>query len=146
MKGHWTEEQDYMGFYKCSECGYTVGIKSKYCPECGSSMSEPDDQTAKADSGKPKLTLVPRAIIYAIAYVRMYGCKKYKDPDNWRRVSVERYRDAAYRHFMAYLDDPHGTDTESGLPHLWHCVTNFAFLCDLEQDEVIKRIEGSMKE
>lgn len=105
-----------------------------------------DDQTAKADNDKPKLTLVPRAIIYAIAYVRMYGCKKYKDPDNWRRVSVERYRDAAYRHFMAYLDDPHGVDTESGLPHLWHCVTNFAFLCDLEQDEVIKRIEGSMKE
>lgn len=109
-------------------------------------LNEPDNQTAKADNGKPKLTLVPRAIIYAIAYVRMYGCKKYKDPDNWRRVSVERYRDALFRHILAYLDDPYGVDAESGLPHLWHCVTNFAFLCDLEQDEVIKRIEGSMKE
>lgn len=100
-----------------------------------------DDQTAKADNGKPKLTLVPRAIIYAIAWVRMYGCEKYKDPDNWRRVSVERYRDAAYRHFMAYLDDPQGVDTESGLPHLWHLATNIAFLCDLEQDAVIEQLE-----
>lgn len=107
---------------------------------------EPDDQTAKADNGKPKLTLVPRAIIYAIAWVRMYGCEKYKDPDNWRRVSVERYRDAAYRHFMAYLDDPHGVDTESGLPHLWHLCCNLAFLCELEQDEIIEQLERGMKE
>ena len=107
---------------------------------------EPDDQTAKADNGKPKLTLVPRAIIYAIAWVRMYGCEKYKDPDNWRRVSVERYKDAAYRHFMAYLDDPQGVDTESGLPHLWHLATNIAFLCDLEQDAVIEQLERGRKE
>lgn len=90
------------------------------------------DQTAKADAGKLRLTLVPTEVIRAIAQTRMYGLEKYKDPENWRRVEVERYRDAAYRHFLAYLDDPHGNDEESGLPHLWHCVTNLAFLCELE--------------
>lgn len=91
------------------------------------------NQEAKADAGKPQLTLVPRQIIWDIARIRMYGNEKYGDPDNWKTVEIERYRDAAFRHFMAYLDDPHGVDEESGLPHLWHCVTNFAFLCEMER-------------
>lgn len=92
-----------------------------------------NDQSAKADAGKPRLTLVPRQIIFDIAKVREYGCAKYKDPDNWKRVSAERYRDAAYRHFMAYLDDPASMDEESGLPHLWHLACNIAFLCEMER-------------
>lgn len=95
-----------------------------------------ESQTAKADSGKPKLTLVPRKILTAIARIREYGCKKYKDPENWRKVEKERYRDAAFRHFMAYLDDPTGVDEESGLPHLWHLACNVAFLVELEENEV----------
>lgn len=91
-------------------------------------------QEAKADAGKPRLTLVPPEIIWAIAEVREYGCRKYGDPENWRRVSAERYRDALYRHFLDYLRDPKGLDAESGLPHLWHCATNIAFLCALEDD------------
>ena len=86
----------------------------------------------KFDDGKPKLTLVPRKIIFAIAKIREYGVKKYSDPDNWKTVEKERYRDAAYRHFMAYLDDPEGVDTESGLPHLWHLACNVSFLCEME--------------
>ena len=89
-------------------------------------------QQAKADAGKPQLTLVPRAILPAIARMREYGCKKYGDPDNWKKVDIQRYKDAAFRHFMAYLDDPQGTDEESGLPHLWHLACNVAFLCELE--------------
>lgn len=90
------------------------------------------DQEAKADAGKPRLTLVPQRIIWDIAAVRDFGTKKYKDPNNWKRVSKERYRDAAFRHFMRYLATPHGVDEESGLPHLWHCCCNLAFLCELE--------------
>ena len=89
-------------------------------------------QEAKADAGKPQLTLVPRSILPAIARVREYGCRKYGDPDNWKQADVQRYRDAAFRHFVAYLDDPQGTDEESGLPHLWHLACNIAFLCELE--------------
>ena len=94
--------------------------------------SMPNKQQAKADSGKPKLTLVPRKILFDIARVREYGTKKYGDPDNWKQVDVQRYRDAAFRHFVAYLDDPEGVDEESRLPHLWHLACNVAFLCELE--------------
>lgn len=89
-------------------------------------------QDAKADAGKPRLTLVPRKIIWFIAKIREYGNRKYGDPENWRKVDIQRYRDAAYRHFMAYLDDPHGVDEESGMPHLWHLACNIAFLCEME--------------
>jgi hypothetical protein len=92
-----------------------------------------NDQYAKADAGKLQLTLVPRQIIRCIAVIRMYGNRKYHDPENWRQVSKERYRDAAFRHFLAYLDDPRGKDAESGLPHLWHLACNIAFLCEMEE-------------
>jgi hypothetical protein len=91
-----------------------------------------NNQTAKADAGKPKLTLVPRQIIYDIAEVREYGNEKYGNSENWKTVEVERYRDAAFRHFMAYLDNPYGTDTESGIEHLKHLACNIAFLCELD--------------
>lgn len=90
------------------------------------------NQDAKADHGKEQLTLVPRRIIHDIAAVRMFGVKKYKDPENWRKVEAERYRNALFRHFLKYLDDPYGVDDESGLPHLWHIAVNVAFLCELE--------------
>ena len=95
----------------------------------------PEDQKAKADYGKEKLTLVPRRIIHDICAVRMYGNKKYGDPDNWKQVEPERYRDAAFRHFLAYLDDPYGVDEESGMPHRWHLCCNLAFLCELEDSD-----------
>lgn len=90
------------------------------------------DQIIKADAGKLPLTLVPREAIRAIARIRQYGVQKYGSAENWRQVAPERYRDAAFRHFLAYLDDPQGVDEESGLPHLWHLACNIAFLCELE--------------
>jgi len=92
-------------------------------------------QEAKADAGKARLTLAPRRIIWDIAAVREYGNRKYGDPENWRTVDPERYRDAAYRHWLAYLDDPQGVDEESGLPHLWHLACNIAFLCEMEDGQ-----------
>lgn len=92
------------------------------------------DQGVKADAGKLRLTLVPTRIIEDIAKVRMYGAQKYKDPENWKRVEKERYKDAAYRHFLAYLEHPSSIDTESGLPHLWHLACNIAFLCEMEAE------------
>ena len=95
-------------------------------------------QKAKADYGKEELTLVPRRIIHDICAIRMYGNKKYPEggPDNWKQVEIERYRNAAYRHFLAYLDDPLGKCKESGFPHLWHLACNVAFLCEMEDKDV----------
>ena len=97
------------------------------------------DYTAKHDEGKLDLTLVPRQIIWDIAAVREYGNKKYGDPDNWKTVEITRYRAAAFRHLLAYLEDPHGVDDESGLLHLSHLACNIAFLCELERDEMINQ-------
>lgn len=92
------------------------------------------DQLIKADAGKLRLTLVPTQIIYDIARVREYGCNKYPNggQNNWMLVEIERYRDAAYRHFLKYIADPDSIDEESGLPHLSHLACNVAFLCELE--------------
>lgn len=91
----------------------------------------PMTQDAKADAGKPRYTLVPVSLIEAVAAVRMFGCSKYHDPDNWRKVEPQRYRDALYRHWMYYLKGEE-CDQESGLPHLWHLACNAAFLIEME--------------
>ena len=97
------------------------------------------DQQAKADAGKLRLTLVPTEIIRNIAVIREYGNRKYGSAENWRTVEVERYRDAAYRHLLAYIDDPASVDDESGLPHLWHLACNVAFLCEMERGKFNER-------
>ena len=94
-----------------------------------------NDQTVKADAGKLKLSLVPTQIIRDIAEVREYGNNKYPDggPDNWKNVEIQRYRDALFRHLLAYLDDPQGVDEESGIEHYKHMACNMAFLCEMEK-------------
>lgn len=89
----------------------------------------------KYDEGKPKLTLCPTEIINAIARVREYGVEKYEDKDCWQNVEPQRYRDAAFRHFLKYINEPSGVDEESGLPHLWHLAANIAFLCEMEKGD-----------
>lgn len=89
------------------------------------------NQDVKADAGKIRPTLVPVSLIKAVAEVREYGCAKYKDPENWRAVEPQRYKDALYRHLLAYLGGEE-KDQESGLHHLWHMACNVAFLIEME--------------
>lgn len=89
------------------------------------------NQDVKADAGKYRPTLVPVSLVKAVAEVREYGCKKYHDPENWRMVEPQRYRDALYRHWLAYLGGEE-FDEESGLPHLAHLACNVAFLIEME--------------
>lgn len=93
------------------------------------------NQEAKADDGKPILSLVPKEIVYEIEKVRSYGVKKYKDPDNWKRVELERYHQALLRHTLAVWDDVTARDKESGLLHLSHIATNVAFMLELMKDK-----------
>ena len=94
------------------------------------------NQSAKADAGKPRLSLVPMQILEDIARVREYGNMKYPEggKDNWRNVEPERYRDAMLRHMVAYIRNPYGVDEESGLPHRWHIECNLAFLAEIEKE------------
>ena len=93
-----------------------------------------NDQAIKADAGKPRLSLVPPAIIEAVGRIRTYGAAKYGADENWRQVELERYRDALLRHLCEYLRNPASTDEESGLQHLEHMACNIAFLLELEKD------------
>lgn len=95
----------------------------------------PQEHTAKADSDKPRLDLVPPGIIEAVGAIRTYGTEKYKDPDNWKRVEPERYTAALMRHLCGFLRDPLGRDKESGYLHSWHMACNIAFLIELYTDE-----------
>ena len=94
------------------------------------SISDTNKQEAKADAGKPRPTLVPVSLVEAVASVREYGVAKYHDPDNWKKVEPQRYRDAMFRHWLAYLKGEK-LDPESGLPHLHHCACNLAFLIEM---------------
>lgn len=91
-------------------------------------------QTAKLDAGKPHPSLVPPALIRAVAQVREYGNAKYHDPDNWKTVEPARYWDALLRHALAAWNDPYAVDEESGLTHLAHIACNAAFLLEMEEE------------
>lgn len=116
---------DYYGDVICSEC----------LPHHTLSASNKENQSAKADSGKPTLSLVPKQIIYEIEKVRSFGVKKYKDPNNWKRVEIERYHQALLRHTLAVWEDINARDKESGLLHLSHIACNVAFLLEMMNDK-----------
>lgn len=79
----------------------------------------------KYDAGKPRLDLLPPKAVMALGEVMTYGAAKY-GADNWQGVEPRRYIAALLRHLMAYMDGQE-QDEESGLPHLWHVLTNAAF-------------------
>lgn len=86
---------------------------------------------AKADKGKLEISLVPTQIIKDIAQVRMYGIKKYNDPDNWKNVAIERYTNALLRHTLEFMKDIKSKDSESGIEHYKHMACNMAFICEM---------------
>jgi len=122
----------------CENCGNNDGTKIKCTKSCYDydkwipMLPIEPEQSAKADSGKPRPTLVPPSLIRAVTAIREYGAQKYGDDDNWKQVEPQRYRGALYRHWLAYLEGE-VNDPESGLPHLWHCACNIAFLIEMEK-------------
>ena len=124
----------------CDTCKYndvsrvcSENFVLKYLP--GEAAKSAGADEAKHDTGKPRPTLVPTSLLRAVTAVREYGTAKYHDPENWRTVETQRYKDAMYRHMLDYLDDPQGVDAESGLPHLWHLACNVAFLIEMDAEK-----------
>lgn len=94
-------------------------------------MSDMFTDGLKHDGGKPRLSLVPAEAIEAIGVVMTHGAEKY-GIGSYKQVAPERYRDALMRHICKWLKKPYGIDEDSGLPHIWHIITNAAFLCELD--------------
>lgn len=86
----------------------------------------------KHDGGKARLDLVPPEIIEAVGKVMTFGAQKYGEA-SYKRVDPKRYRAALMRHICKWLKNPHGVDSDSGLPHLWHVACNVAFLLELDK-------------
>ena len=115
------------GYFFCDSCYKKYVVVQ--------TLEDIKSQQAKADSGKPTLSLVPKEIIYEIEKVRSFGTKKYKDPNNWKNVEIERYHQALLRHTLAVWDDINARDKESGLLHLSHIATNVAFLLEMMKEK-----------
>lgn len=81
----------------------------------------------KFDSDKPRLDLVPAEALFALGKVLGYGATKYA-ARNWEKgITYSRVYAAALRHILAWWSGE-DIDPESGLPHLWHALTNIVFL------------------
>lgn len=87
------------------------------------------DQKFKADAGKLRAGLVfeglPRSLLM-VAAVLSYGAQKY-EAHSWKKVDSERYRDARFRHMLDSLAGLGDNDSESGLLHDAHELTNVMF-------------------
>ena len=100
------------------------------CPYCGQKAP----QQAKADQGKPHPSYCPVELIKGVVAVREHGTAKYGNPENWRKVSADRYHEAILRHVLEIWEDPFAVDPDSGLYHLQHIATNISFLLKMRRE------------
>lgn len=129
-----------MSEIRCYNCGNTerffVSDRDNLmtCCNCGTIfLGAKVDYSIKHDKDKPRLDLVPPAIIEGVGEVRTFGKEKYGEK-SWKDVEPERYRAAMMRHICLYLRNPEGKDDESGLSHLKHVACNVAFLLEIEKE------------
>jgi deoxycytidylate deaminase len=120
--------------------GCTMYVTHTPCKNCQEAIDEEGLKTVvvtdfmKFDTGKLRYSLIPPVALEELAKVLGYGAKKYK-ANNWKNVDDKsRYVDALYRHLEAWRSGK-SADSESGLSHLSHALTNIAFLIYFEDVE-----------
>ena len=117
---------------------FTVYVSQPPCPNCAATILntgitnvEVVEEFLKFDGNKLRPDLIPPSTTQALAEVLTFGARKYK-PHNWKNCrDLSRYEAAMLRHILAYQQGK-VVDEESGLPHLWHAMTNLAFLIELD--------------
>lgn len=92
----------------------------------------------KHDKGKPRLGILIREFakeLEGVGAVLTFGANKYEE-GSWMHVpdAVRRYEDAFMRHLLAIKRKEH-FDVESGLPHVYHALTNLMFLAYFYEKE-----------
>lgn len=84
----------------------------------------------KFDHGKPNWSLLPLECVEDIVKILSFGAEKY-GRDNWKKLSskedIDRIFSALMRHLVASRNGEL-TDSESGMSHLAHALTNMIFL------------------
>ena len=115
----------------------TMYVTQPPCAKCSVELEELQikvkvvEEFMKFDSEKLRYELIPTSATEGLAKVLTYGARKYK-PNNWKKGELERYVGAAMRHLEAWRSGEK-LDSESGLPHLEHLLTNVAFLIELDK-------------
>lgn len=86
----------------------------------------------KRDEGKLRLDLIPPEVEEALAKVLTFGAEKYNE-ENWKKgIQYKRVYGAIKRHLLAWRKGEM-LDSESGMPHLWHALTELSFLVYYEE-------------
>ena len=123
----------------CYECSQKHQGYKSYAPtvipiKLGEKMGKESSHVPGAKDDKEKLmwNLLPWKGVEGMVRVLTFGAKKYS-PNGWRSVpdAKSRYQAALLRHLCA-LNAGERLDTESGLRHVDHILTNAAFLAELE--------------
>lgn len=95
-------------------------------------MSEKQRGGIKHDAGKLRMDLLPQDAVEALAQILTDGAVKYGQR-NWERgMAWSRPYAALLRHLLAWWGGQ-DEDPESGHSHLWHVLTNAAFLVAYER-------------
>lgn len=134
---------------RCSTCRYNnEGLSSYPCSGCvgfdrwtdpimtaTQTTNTPITAGVKYDKDKPKWSLLPFKALAEVVDVLTYGARKYA-PDNWKKVpdARNRYIDATFRHFTAYISGEKN-DSETGLNHLAHAICCLLFLLAFDKGE-----------
>ncbi len=119
-------------------------LKSKPSDMVSVLSVQDEDYGIKHDSGKLRYDLVPVEAHEALAEVFTYGSSKYGD-NNWQAVESNRYEAALFRHLNAWRKGEK-VDSESGISHLKHALTNVAILLHKEEAAWAKELDDMYEE
>jgi dATP/dGTP diphosphohydrolase len=93
---------------------------------------EPKKSGTKHDSGKPRVSLIPKAALLGMARALSYGEKKYGTHNFRNGLSYSRLADACMRHLSSWMEGE-TLDPESGLSHMDHAIASLAMLKFMEE-------------
>lgn len=97
-------------------------------------MNTKKTKALKNDSGKPKISLIPKEALWGMAQALTYGANKYGQYNFKAGITYTRLADAAYRHLSAFMDGEN-IDEESGNNHLYHALASIAMLAYMDANK-----------
>lgn len=109
---------------------YKVGFKNMHFIDEEEGICEENTKEVAYDDDL-ELSLVPPQVIIDMAEVIGFENRKYGNINNQKTVDIKRHNDAAYRHLLAYIEDPSSLDEESGIEHYKHMACDLAFICHI---------------
>lgn len=120
------------------DCGTVAKEKSVTC--------KTRDEIEAEKALKPRPDLLPACAIIGAGRVMAYGASKHGDC-TWRvagtgQADPQTHLASAYRHLLEFMEDPRAVEEGSGLPVLYHCLSQVAIVIDLVENPPDKEGEN----